>query len=126
MMLYWKTVAIDCLLEYEALEKAAAALPRQLGLCRVHGGGDERLNATVRRFELEERLRESRKKLRRVQKALQALTPQEKLLLRLLYMAPGKGNSQRLCELLGCEQATVYRRRDSALRKFAKAMYGSG
>ena len=128
MMAYWKTVAVERLTEYEALQKAVTTLPRQIAACRGEGPyeSDGRLDAMVRRFQLERRLGENRACLQRMKKALSALTPQEKLILRLLYIAPEKGNSQRLCDILGCEQATVYRRRDSALRKFAVALYGKG
>lgn len=123
----WKTVAVGYLGEYGALERAVATLPRQIARCRGTGPyeGDERLDAAVRRFQLERQLRQSRDALGRLKKALGALTPQEKLILGLLYITPEKGNVQRLCGILECEQATVYRRRDRALKKFTKAMFGS-
>ena len=127
MMPYWKSVATACLMELAALEKAVVTLPRQIVLCRGTGPyhSDQRLDATVRRFRLERQLQESRERAKRVKKALGALTPQEQLVLRLLYVAPEAGNVEYLCGVLDCQQATVYRRRDRALRKFAKAMFGS-
>ena len=123
----WKTAAAGYLREYEALERAVAVIPQQIALCRGTGsyGSDDRLDGLVRRFRLERQLKENRETLGRLKKALGALTPQEKLILSLLYITPEKGNVQRLCGILGCEQATVYRRRDRALKKFTKAMFGN-
>lgn len=126
MMTYWKASAITRLTEYEAMVQARENLPGQIGECQGSGayGCDDRLDAMVRRGELKERLRNARMWLSRTEGALGVLTPEERLVLRLLYIAPRKGNVTRLCELLECEQATVYRRRDKALKKFTMALYG--
>ena len=59
-----------------------------------------------------------------VERALQALTPEENLVLSRLYIYPRRGNIDRLCEELGVEQSSVYRRRDKALGKFCMALRG--
>ena len=58
-------------------------------------------------------------------KALSVLTPEERLILQMLEVRPDKGNNHRLCELLGCEISTVYRRRNMALERFSKALFGA-
>lgn len=126
MMAYWKAAAITRLTELEAMSKAAGNLPGEIAACRGVGprGCDERLDAMVRKEELTRRLKNTKAWLSQTRTALSALTPEERLVLQLLYVAPRKGNASKLCELLECEQATVYRRRDRALRKFTLAMYG--
>lgn len=109
----WKISAITRLKEYDAMTAAAQNLPTGLALCRRET-----------RQELHSRLNNARQWVALTNRALGALTPQEQLVLRMLYIAPQKGNVNRLCELLGCEQATVYRRRDKALQKFTMALYG--
>ena len=109
----WKISAITRLKEYDAMTAAAENLPAGLALCRREN-----------RQQLHSRLNNARQWVALTNRALGALTPQEQLVLRLLYIAPQKGNVNRLCELLECEQATVYRRRDKALQKFTMALYG--
>lgn len=48
----------------------------------------------------------------------------ERLVLERFYIAPHKGGIDRLCEELSIEKATVYRRKEAAVRKFAKVLYG--
>lgn len=57
-------------------------------------------------------------------KALAALSPEDRMVLQLMVISPAKGNGERLCSVLGCELSTVYRRRDRALRLFYYALYG--
>ena len=59
-----------------------------------------------------------------VDRAMQVLSPEEKLILSRLYMYPRRRNIDRLCTELGCEQSSVYRRRDKALGKFCMALRG--
>lgn len=110
---YWKTSAVTRLKEYDTMTAAAQNLPEGLELCRLED-----------RQEMYRRLNTARQWVTLTNRALGTLTPQEQLVLRLLYIAPQKGNVARLCELLDCEQATVYRRRDKALQKFTMALYG--
>ncbi len=121
-MQYWKASAINRLMEYDAMEIAQENLPMELQACQKEP--DEPLNAMAKKGDLTERLAATRRWVEQTTNALGALTPQEQLVLRMLYITPQKGNISRLCELLGCEQATVYRRRDKALEKFTMALYG--
>lgn len=60
-----------------------------------------------------------------IEKALAVLTPEDRLVLQLLDIAPAIGNGAKLCELFGCEIATVYRRRNRALQRFSEALFGT-
>ena len=89
------------------------------------GGRDDRLvDNLVCRKELEERLRDTERWLGVMDGALSALTDQERLVLRRMYMEPGRGNLDKLCEELELEKSMVYRRREGALARFTQALYG--
>lgn len=75
--------------------------------------------------ELTRRLTKTEKTLGVIKRGLAVLTPEERLILSRFYIYREKGNPQRLCEALGVEQSSVYRRKDKALRKFIEAIYGS-
>ena len=53
-----------------------------------------------------------------------ALNEDERLILQRLYLYPQKGAIDRLCNELGLEQSSVYRKRDQALSRFTVAIYG--
>ena len=90
----------------------------------THDRDDRIVTNLVQRKELEQRLRETELWLGTVDGALSALTEQERLVLRRMYMEPGRGNLDRLCEELELEKSMVYRRRDGALERFTSALYG--
>lgn len=75
--------------------------------------------------ELTARLKKTEKTLGVIKRGLAVLTPEERLVLSRFYIYREKGNPQRLCEALGVEQSSVYRRKDKALGKFTEAIYGS-
>jgi DNA-directed RNA polymerase specialized sigma subunit len=54
--------------------------------------------------------------------ALQFLTPEERLIVQMLYICPEKQAVQKLCPILCVEQAAVYRRKNKALKKLAEAL----
>ena len=139
----WKREAIDKLKNYEAHRQALENIPREIkrlesaytGLrsastenAPVSGGGGTRedcvLSNIVLRDELKRRLKEARLWTAQVDKALAVLGEEEKLVLDRFYIQRAKGNAGELCERLNVEQATVYRKRDSALRRFTIALYG--
>ena len=74
--------------------------------------------------ELTARLEKTEKTLGVIKRGLAALTPEERLVLSRFYIYREKGNPQRLCEALGVEQSSVYRRKDKAVAKFAEAIWG--
>ena len=55
-------------------------------------------------------------------KAWRGLSREDKELLQLLVMDRRRGNVERLCEELGVEQASVYRRRNKALKKLGERL----
>lgn len=139
----WKREAIDKLKNYEAHREALENIPKEIKRLEsayagirsattdgtpVSGGGstreDSMLSNIVHRDELKRRLKEARLWVAQVDKALAILDDEERLVLDRFYTHPAKGNVGELCERLNVEQATVYRKRDSALRRFTIALYG--
>lgn len=139
----WKREAIDKLKNYEAHREALENIPKEIRRLEssfagirsattdgtpVSGGGNTRedamLSNIVHRDELKRRLKEARLWVAQVDKALSVLDDEERLVLDRFYIHRAKGNVGELCERLNVEQATVYRKRDSALRRFTIALYG--
>ena len=85
---------------------------------------DQIVNNLVARKELERRLEDTKRWISVMDGALSALSEPERLVLRRMYMEPGRGNLDRLCEELELEKSMVYRRRDGALERFTSALYG--
>lgn len=63
-----------------------------------------------------------RRELALVDQALQQLSPAERMVLQLLVVAPEKGNTGRLCQMLDVEKSTVYRWKKQALMKLEAAL----
>lgn len=140
----WKQEAIDKLRDYEAHKKALDNIPLELerlgaaytgiraarvdGTPRAGSSGNRRedamLSNIVHRDELKRRLKEARLWVAQVDKALSVLDDEERLVLDRFYIHRAKGAIEDLCGRLHVEQATVYRKRDSALRRFTLALYG--
>ena len=55
-------------------------------------------------------------------RAMQTLSPEERLVVERLLIHRATGNMQSLCQILGVEQSSVYRRKERALRKLVKAL----
>lgn len=139
----WKREAIEKLRQYEAKRTALRDIPGDIAYLEsairrirsatgdgtpVKGGGSGRedmlINNIVKREELEISQRIAGEWVARVERGLEALNDEDRLILDRFYIMPAKGNINRLCEELGVEQATVYRRRDKALHRFTLALYG--
>jgi hypothetical protein len=139
----WKREAIDKLKNYEAHKQALECLPKEIRRLEsaytgirsattdgtpVSGGGNTRedsmLSNIVHRDELKRRLKEARLWVAQVDKALAVLDDEERLVLDRFYIHQVKGVIEDLCGRLNIEKATVYRRRDNALRRFTIALYG--
>lgn len=140
----WKTEAMEKLRRYDAMRQAAVNLPEEISRLEaaacslrganldavpVKGGGNRRedalLSNLVHRQELAAALQQAQSWLRSADRALAALTPEEKLVLHRFYIYPERGSVDRLCGELGVEQSSIYRKRDKALRKFTLALYGA-
>ena len=94
----------------------------------VKGGGGRRedalINNIAQRQELEWSLNRVKQWLSVTDRGLAVLDPEERLVLERMYLTPERGAVDRLCGELGLEQASVYRKRDRALRQFTVALYG--
>lgn len=135
---------MEKLRRYDAMRLATANLPEEISRLEldatrirsanidatpVKGGGNKReealLSNLVHRQELQWSLEQAQSWLKTADRALGALSPEERLVLTRLYIYPERGCVDRLCGELGVEQSSVYRRRDTALRKFTLALYGA-
>ena len=110
-------------LEIDARAIRAADLDRP-AVKRSRGRDDAMLNNIVHRQELSWNLEQAKIWVDMVQDALGVLNPEEKLVLSRLYIYPEKGSLERLCQELGVEQSSIYRKRERALRRFTQALYG--
>ncbi len=110
----WKKEAVARLKSYDILKARLENLQQELQLCRLRRG-------SFYHRRLRRQLAEIKRSCRQMELGLQALTPEERIVLAMLYIRPRMGNGERLCRQLGVEIASVYRRRDRALRKFALA-----
>lgn len=139
----WKNEAIEKLRRYDIMRQAMRNIPEEItrlkeesvalrsaaaeSVCIIGGGGhqeDARINNLIQRQELEQTLKQVRQWLSVTDRALLALNEDERLILQRLYLYPQKGAIDRLCNELGLEQSSVYRKRDQALNRFTVAIYG--
>ena len=139
----WKSEAMEKLRRYDAMRQAVLNLPVEIKRLQiaaqslrgvnsdttpVKGGGNRReealLNNLVHRQELSWSLEQAKNWLKMTDRALTALSAEEKLILHRLYIYPEKGGLDRLCKELDVESSSVYRRRDRALKHFTLAYYG--
>lgn len=88
-------------------------------------GRDEALvNNIVKRERLAESMRLTENRVRRVERALNQLSEQDRCVLQRFYITPCIGGVERLCRELAIEKPTVYRWKDRALQNFTIIMYG--
>lgn len=140
----WKNEAMDRLRQYDAMRLAVTNIPQEIKRLEaasvalrgartdgapVQSGGSRReeaiLDNMMSRQELQWRLEQAESWLSCMDRALGALSGEEKLVLQRFYICPEKGSVERLCSELGLESSSVYRKRDKALRRFTVALYGS-
>lgn len=117
-------------LELSRLELEARAIrssaPRGVpGTRRFDAVEGRLLNNLAMRTQLQFQLDNAKKWVAVAEKAMEALSREDRLVLELMYISPGTGSMQQLCQQLEVEQSSVYRRRDRALQRFATALYGS-
>ena len=139
----WKAEAKEKLRKYDAMRLATINIPQEIERLEIDarsirsartdatpvtGGGNRReeamLNNIIHRQELAWTLEQAHLWLQSTDRALTALTNEEKLILHRLYIYPEKGGLDRLCKELDVESSSVYRRRDRALMHFTLAYYG--
>ena len=141
----WKTEAMEKLRRYDAMCRAKENLPLELrrleaeytaihgGMADGIGGGsrnvrsreDRMLNNVMTRQQLTWSLDQARSWTDLVDRALSALSSDEQLILRRMYILPQSGAIDRLMEELGMERSSIYRHRDKALSKFTLSLYGA-
>lgn len=139
----WKNEAIDRLHRYPAMVRATQTLPLELHRLEIsltdlrsnsmeqfrpsgnyRAGEDRVLNNYVARQELTRQLDDVMLWVKVTDFALSILSQEEKTILLRMYVFPVLGAVSDLCEDLGVEQSTVYRKRDAALYRFTLALYG--
>ena len=139
----WKQEAKEKLRRYDAMRLATINIPQELERLEidaqsirsakldstaVNSGGNRKedalLNNILQRQELMWTLQQAQLWLQATDRALTALTNQEKQILHRLYIYPEKGGLEQLCTELEMETSSIYRRRDRALKRFTLAFYG--
>ena len=115
----WKAMALEKLRGYAAMRASLGNLEDELALLEL-GGGDPKAQRA-----LERAARQAQCWTRQVEAAMSVLTPEERRILDKCYVNRKRGAVDDLCGELGVEYSTVYRWRDRALRRFAKAMFGN-
>ena len=134
---------MDKLRRYRCMRQALVNLPEEIerleeearsirsvppDMTPVKSGGTRReemlMDNMVQRQELAWSLEQVKRWLSVCERGLKALTEEEQLILRRMYLCPEQGSLNRLCSELGVEQSSVYRRRDEALQHFTMALYG--
>ena len=138
----WKNEAIERLKRYEPMKAAAhnmidelkelsskiaslkSSMAEHIAVKTSAEFNDQLLNDITRKEEMSTTLLQTKTWLKSTEKALGLLSPEEKLVLYRLYISRERNAIDRLCTELGCEQSTVYRKRDAALKRFTTALYG--
>ena len=139
----WKAEAKERLRRYDAMRTATINIPQEISRLEgeytairsarsdgnpIRGGTSDRedalINNIAERQELRWALQNAAQWVKIVDRALGTLRPEEKKILHGLYIYPERGTVERLCTELGFEKSSLYRRRDQALAKFTRALYG--
>ena len=138
----WKYEAIAKLKDYDAHQQALTNIPEEMKRLEgnfasirssrtdatpMRGGSNARedalLSNIVHRDELKAQYEDAKLWVSTVDRALDVLSDEDRLVLDRFYMHPAKGNVERLCEELGLEKTAVYGRRNNALRSVIIALY---
>lgn len=139
----WKDKIIEELEKYRPRKQAEKNIPEQIRELESEmtsikspgtdntggrgGGGrydDRYLNNIVTRELLAENLKEVKRQLKRMDRALSTLTDEEMEIVISFYMDQEKEAAFNLADRLNIDRKTVYPRRETALKKLSQAMYG--
>lgn len=139
----WKKEATEKLRDLEVKKQALRSIPQERERIRclmegirsagvdgapVRGSTTKRedrlLGCIMKLQELDRTEKQAHLWVDMVSGALDKLEAEERKVLDRLYVCPVKNGVDALCEEMAVERATVYRRRDGALRRFTLAMYG--
>ena len=127
----WRNEALEKLKKYDAMRQAAENIPQEIdrisGELRTvpHSEQDRRMELAATKQELEIAMNQTNLWLSVVSRGLEALPPDEKLVLLWLYVRPSADSMSRLCQELCLEQSSIYRKRKIALERFTLALYGA-
>lgn len=141
----WKSVAIEKLKDHEAKRQALETIPLEIAQVesmmvsirsasadgaairgsKGNGREDMLLGCIVRKDELQRTLERTQLTVDAVDGVLDMMSHEDRLILDRFFVHPVRGNLDRLCEELFLEKSAVYKRRDTALRRFTIAMYGA-
>lgn len=109
-------------------ERMTSIKSASTGTAPVQGGGtsyEERMNNSICLIDLlSDNLRFSETEARLTRKALATLTDEERRVLEVLYIDKQKNGVQRLCDELGCDERTVWRKATRALEGYNTARHG--
>lgn len=140
----WKSEAIDRLGRYAAMAQAVENIPLELQRLKKDSAGlrsrrtdtvrvsqspsrqeDMLIGNLIKQEELTRNYENAKVWVDTTDKALSALTAEERSILQKMYICPQKGVVNLLCSELGMEQSSIYRKRDNALYRFTIALYGT-
>ena len=139
----WKNEAIERLNKYAAMKQAVENIPLEIKRLEKNSTGlrgrptdrirvscspsrqeDILIGNMIKREELIRSYENAKLWVDTTNKALSTLSGDEESILRNMYISPQKGIVSQLCNDLGVEQSSVYRKRDMALYHFTIALYG--
>lgn len=139
----WKAEAVERLRQYDAMCRAVVNLPEQIRLLKSKTGAvasgmpgqivgcpdvrrreDRMVDNLVKQQELQQSLEEAERWVDSMNRALGVLSAEERMILHTMYICRQRGAVGRLCDKLGVEKSSIYRRRDKALDKFTVALFG--
>lgn len=140
----WKQEAVEKLTQLDAKKKSLELIPMELARIASEmdsiktrrpdspmgnkgsnrGKEDLILNCIAQSEELKRNLERTRIWVEAVSKAMETLTPEERLILDRFYVNPERGAAEDLADSLMIDRKTVYARKDTALWRFTTALYG--
>ena len=140
----WKTEAVYKLREYNSKKKALTNLEEkikmketeitairtsQLSQAPSHGTNentaqDRLISSIAEKDELKLNLAIVRRQIAAIEHGLAELDEEQRTVLDMFFIDRQCGYIGLLCDMLNVEVATVYRKKDEALRKFTVIMYG--
>ena len=133
----WKICAVEDLRRYPQMKigvlnsrdklKSINSVARSGRLSSKGGRCDSKIvDAIVETERLKKNLKHTEELIFLIERGLDCLTDEEKLILERFYMSSTVPTITKLKEEFGYESRSVYRLRDRALMKFTLAMYGVG
>ncbi|HEX2986081.1 MAG TPA: hypothetical protein VHO71_04625 [Caproiciproducens sp.] len=139
----WTECAITDLRKYTGMQESLRNIPEKVRALEirfesikgasgdstpVQGGGshmeDAMLDNIVERERLKLLYQADHRMVKLIERGLESLTKEERLVLDLFYINHGKHCLEELSKRLGYEQAQIYRIKSKALYKFTINMYG--